>query len=55
MSRKQERKFENLTNRVVKLMNRLHELEMTFSRLKNESEELLRKMLSRQDGKNNRQ
>ena len=49
-----EKKLERLTNKLIKVIERLHELEKTFSRLQNETEELLRKMLIKQDGKENK-
>jgi len=48
-----EKKLEKLTDRAVKLMSNLNGLEITFSQLKNESEELLRKLLKR-NGQNQR-
>jgi len=51
MTMKQEKKLDSLINQVVKVISELHELEMTFSRLKNESEELLRKLLTKKMAK----
>jgi len=50
MSVKQKRHLESLTNQNIRLMSKLHKLEVTFSRLKNESEELLRQLLSSKNG-----
>lgn len=50
MIKKKERKLDRLLNRTVKIMDKLHQLEITFSRLKNESEELLRELLIKKDG-----
>lgn len=45
MSKADEKKLERLTNRTVRLLGRINTLEKTFSRVKNEAEELLRKLL----------
>jgi len=49
MSKVDEKELESLTNRTVKLMGDQNKLEKTFSRLKNETEELLRKLLKKND------
>jgi len=46
-SKADEKKLEKLLDKAVKLMGNLNGLEITFSRIKNESEELLRKLLKR--------
>ena len=45
-----KKELNSLINRLVKVMDDLHKLEVTFSRLKNESEELLRRLLSSKNG-----
>ena len=45
-----KKELNSLINRLVKVMDDLHKLELTFSRLKNESEELLRQLLSSKNG-----
>ena len=45
-----KKELNSLINRLVKVMDDLHKLEVTFSRLKNESEELLRQLLSSKNG-----
>jgi len=47
MSEKDEKKLEKITSRLIGVISQLNILEKTFSRLKNESEELLRKLLKR--------
>jgi len=47
MSKKDEKKLEGLTNETVKLLDAIHKLEVTLSRIKNEGEELLRKLMNR--------
>jgi len=51
MSKADEKKLESLTNRTIKLMSQQNALEKIFSRLKNETEELLRKLIKRNDDK----
>jgi len=46
-----EKKLERLTNQTVKLMSKQNALEKTFSRIKNETEELLRKLLKKDGDK----
>ena len=48
MSKKDEKRIEKLTDEIVVLLNRLHKLELTLSRIKNEGEELLRKFTIRE-------
>ncbi len=52
MNKQQEKKKLNeLTNQNIELLNDVHELEVTLSRIKNEGEELLRKFMSaKKDG-----
>lgn len=45
-----DKKVEKLLGRLIKLVSQLNILEKTFSRLKNEAEELLRTMLKRNGG-----
>ena len=40
-----ERKIERLTDQAVKILDRLNKMELTFSRLKNEGDDLLRNLL----------
>jgi len=42
-----EKKVEKLLGKLIKLVSQLNILEKTFSRLKNETEELLRRILKR--------
>jgi len=49
MSQTNEQKLERLTNQTVKLISQHNTLEKTFSRIKNEAEELLRKLLARKN------
>ncbi len=50
MSKKtDEEKTEHLLGKLIEVVSQLNALEKTFSRLKNESEELLRKLLKRND------
>lgn len=49
MNKTDERKLERLTDRAIRLSGKLNALEKTFSRLKDETEELLRKLLKRND------
>lgn len=51
MSKTDEKKLESLTSRTVNLMNSQNRLEKTFSRLKNETEEFLRKLMKRNEYK----
>ncbi len=51
MSNANEKKLEKLTDKAVKLMSNLNGLEITFSQLKNETEELLKKLLKRDGNK----
>lgn len=51
MSKKDENQAQRLTNKVVELLDSVHHLELTLSRLKNEGEELLRKLLQRHEKK----
>lgn len=55
MSKKtNDKKTERLLGKLVELVAQLNVLEKTFSRLKNEADELLRELLKR-NGKNTRQ
>lgn len=47
MSKKDEKRIEKLMDEVVVLLNRVHKLELTTSRVKNELEELLQKTMIR--------
>ena len=47
MSESDEKKLEKLTGRLIEVIGQLNSIEKTFSRLKDESEELLRKLLKR--------
>lgn len=47
MSEADKKKLEGLTNKAVNLLGTLNTLEKTFSRIKNEAEELLRKLLKK--------
>lgn len=47
MSKKDEKKLEKLEDQLVVLLNRVHNLELTLSRLKNEGQELLRDIMIR--------
>ena len=49
MSETDEKKATKLLEQLVELISQLNTLEKTFSRIKNESEELLRKFLKRKD------
>lgn len=49
MKKKDKAELEKLTNETVKLLSSLNALEKTFSRIKNEGEELLRKLLKAND------
>lgn len=49
MSKADKAKLEKLTNQTVDLLGTLNALEKTLSRVKNESEELLRKLLKVND------
>lgn len=49
MSETDEKKVEKLLGKLIELVSDLNVLEKTFSRLKNEAEELLRKLLKRSD------
>ncbi len=49
MNQTDEKKATRLLNRLVKIMSQVNALEKTFSRLKSEAEELLRKLLKRND------
>lgn len=51
MSRADEKKLEKLTNQTIDLLNEQNALEKTFSRVKNETEELLRKQLKKSGNK----
>ena len=42
-----ERKLEILTGRSVILMERIHKLELTLSRIKNETQEIIAKQLTK--------
>jgi len=46
MSPEDKKKLESLIDEDVKLLDDVHKLELTLSRIKNEGEELLRKLLS---------
>ena len=48
MSKADKAKLEKLTNETVDLLGTLNVLEKTFSRIKNEAEELLRKLLKKE-------
>jgi len=48
MSKADKAKLEKLTNETVDLLGTLNTLEKTFSRIKNEAEELLRKLLKKE-------
>jgi len=48
MDKKDEKRIEKLTDQIVVLLNRVHRLELTLSRIKNEGEELLRKFMVRE-------
>ena len=48
MDKKDEKRIEKLTDQIVVLLNRVHQLELTLSRIKNEGEELLRKFMVRE-------
>jgi len=50
MSTKDERKLVSLTNRAVRLMNELHNIQLKLSKLEDDSAKILRKLLKR-DGK----
>jgi len=47
MSKKDEKKFESLTNRTIKLMDKIHKARKALTKLENESDALLRKLLKR--------
>lgn len=47
MSKTNEEKAEQLLGKLIEVVGQLNSLEKTFSRLKDESEELIRKMLKR--------
>ena len=46
MNKEDEKKLENLIDEDVELLDNVHKLELTLSRIKNEGEELMRKLLS---------
>ena len=47
MSKTNKKELEKLTNQTADVLSKLNILEKTFSRIKNEAEELLRKLLKR--------
>jgi len=47
MSKKDEKKLESLTDRLVKLMDKIYKAQKSLTRLENESDALLRKLLNR--------
>ena len=49
MNQTDEKKATKLLEQLVELISQLNTLEKTFSRIKNESEELLRKLLKKDD------
>jgi len=51
MSKTDEKKATQLLEQLVKIISQLNALEKTFSRIKNEAEELLRKLLRRNEHK----
>lgn len=51
MSESDEKRLEKLTGKLIEVIDQLNIIEKTFSRVKNESEELLRKLLKRNGNK----
>lgn len=49
MNKQDEKKAQKLTDEIVELLDSVHQLELTLSRVKNEGEELLRKLLKRHE------
>ena len=51
MSKSNEKKLESLTNQLVKLMAKIYTAQKILTRLENESDALLRRLLHRDDYK----
>lgn len=51
MTKKDEKKLEVLTNKIIKLMDKIYEAQKELNQLENESDTLLRKLLNRDANK----